>query len=178
MIKDETGNLLTNKKGIKCFTDTLVSIANQEDARTSILLVETRLHWKKPKGYKVQYTSNTESAAKLGKALFPPHYDREYLYAIAFSSKMEPLAVTLLSMGGLSSTMVDPGRVFSFAILSGANSIILFHNHVSGDPSPSKEDENVTRRIRDCGKLIGIQLADHIIIAESRYYSMKEGGII
>lgn len=103
---------------------------------------------------------------------------QEYLYAIAFSSKMEPLAVTLLSMGGLSSTMVDPGRVFSFAILSGANSIILFHNHVSGDPSPSKEDENVTRRIRDCGKLIGIQLADHIIIGESRYYSMKEGGII
>jgi DNA repair protein RadC len=55
---------------------------------------------------------------------------------------------------------------------------MLFHNHISGNPAPSKEDENVTRRIRDCGNLMGIQLVDHIIIGESSYYSMKEGGII
>jgi DNA repair protein RadC len=177
MIKDESDNQITTGGGIRCFTDILEPLASREEMQY-ISLVETRLYRKKSKRYTVQYASTSEKAAKLGRALFLPHYDREYLYAIAFSSKMEPLAATLLSMGGLSSTLVDQGRVFSFAILSAANSIMLFHNHVSGNPSPSKEDENITRRIRDCGNLMGIQLADHIIIGESTYYSMKEGGIL
>ena len=163
--------------GIKCFDDVLETLTSNEDIK-SISLVETRLYRKKSKRYSTQYASSVDKAVQLGRSLFKPYYDREYIYAIAFSSKMEPLSATLLSIGGLSSALVDPGRIFSFAILSGANSFMLFHNHISGNPTPSKEDESVTKRIRDCGNLMGIQLADHIIIGESSYYSMKEGGII
>ncbi len=177
MIRSEKGGQITAGRGIKCFADVLETLTCNKEIK-SIALVETRLHRKKSKSYTHQHASTVDKAALLGRSLFKSYYDREYLYAIAFSSKMEPLAVTLLSIGGLSSAIVDPGRVFSFAILSGANSIMLFHNHISGDPSPSKEDENVTCRIRDCGNLMGIQLTDHIIIGEATYYSMKEGGIL
>lgn len=177
MVRDEIDTKVIVDRGIKCFSDVLETLSCNKD-RESISLVETRLYRKKLKSYTPQYATNVDKAVLLGRALFKAYYDREYLYAIAFSSKMEPLAATLLSIGGLSTAIVDPGRLFSFAILSGANSIMLFHNHVSGDPSPSKEDENVTRRIRDCGQLMGIQLTDHIIIGKSTYYSMKEGGIL
>lgn len=175
LIKDEKDSQITVGRGIKCFSDVLKNISGQKHIE-SISLVETRLYRKKLKNYTLQYVSTVDKAVLFGRSLFKTYYDREYLYAIAFSSKMEPLAATLLSIGGLSSTLVDPGRIFSFAILSGANSIMLFHNHVSGNPSPSKEDINVTHRIRDCGNLLGIQLTDHIIIGETTYYSMKEGG--
>jgi DNA repair protein RadC len=177
MVNDEKECQVISVSGIKCFDDVLETLSRNGDIK-SISLVETRLYSKKSKKYTAKYASTVEKAAQLGRTLFKSYYDREYLYAIGFSSKMEPLSATLLSMGGLSSTLVDPGRIFSFAILSGANSFMLFHNHISGNPAPSKEDENVTRRIRDCGNLMGIQLVDHIIIGESSYYSMKEGGII
>lgn len=177
MVRDEKDTRIIVGRGIKCFSDALETLSCDKD-RESISLVETRLHRKKLKSYTLQYATNVDKAVLLGRALFKSYYDREYLYVITFSSKMEPLAATLLSIGGLSTAIVDPGRLFSFAILSGANSIMLFHNHVSGDPSPSREDENVTRRVRDCGNLMGIQLTDHIIIGKSTYFSMKEGGIL
>nr|WP_313120027.1 JAB domain-containing protein [Proteiniclasticum ruminis] len=73
---------------------------------------------------------------------------------------------------------MHPREVFKAAVLSNAASIILFHNHPSGDPAPSSEDQTATERIRDCGRLMGIDLLDHIIIGENTYYSMREKGDI
>ncbi|NFQ85653.1 hypothetical protein FDG04_10095, partial [Clostridium sporogenes] len=69
-------------------------------------------------------------------------------------------------------------EIFCEAINKNGASIIICHNHPSGDPTPSKEDINITLRLKECGKLLGIDLLDHIIIGENKYVSMKEKGTI
>lgn len=79
----------------------------------------------------------------------------------------------------MNSSIVHPREVFKLAILGNSASIILFHNHPSGDTTPSKEDINITERIKEAGKIIGIELIDHIILGdENKYTSLKEKGII
>lgn len=175
-MKDESSSEI-EYKGIRSFKSIVESYVKTSQ-KTDISLIETRLYRKTSKRYQSEYVNTPEKAALLGKSLFPTYYDREYLYAVAFSAKMEPLGVTLVSVGGMTSTIADPGRIFSFAILSAANSIVLFHNHVSGVPNPSREDEAVTKRIKECGSLLGIHLSDHIIIGSEGYYSMNEGGYL
>ena len=70
--------------------------------------------------------------------------------------------------------MVHPREVFREAIGGGAAAIVLFHNHPSGDPRPSEEDVRLTKRLLAAGQLMGIDVLDHVIISETRYYSMKE----
>ncbi|NFM77414.1 JAB domain-containing protein [Clostridium botulinum] len=81
-------------------------------------------------------------------------------------------------IGTLNSSIVHPREIFCEAIKKNGASIIICHNHPSGDPTPSKEDINITLRLKECGKLIGIDLLDHIIIGENKYVSMKEKGTI
>jgi DNA repair protein RadC len=177
LINDERNNPTTSLNGIKNFSDALKSI-NSEKEGSSMSIVETRLYRRNSKRYSLEYASTPEQAALIGRSLFRSYYDREYVYAVAFSSKMEPLAATLLSVGSLTAALIDPGRLFAFAILASANSIMLFHNHVSGLPNPSKEDENISMRIKECSNLMGIQLSDHIIIGKDTYFSMKKKGLI
>lgn len=84
------------------------------------------------------------------------------------------LKVTLVSTGTIDSSFADPRDVFREAILGGAATIILFHNHPSGDPCPSPDDDKLTERFRDAGKLLGLDVLDHIILADNRYYSYRE----
>jgi DNA repair protein RadC len=73
---------------------------------------------------------------------------------------------------------VHPREVFNLAIRKSANSIILIHNHPSGDPNPSPEDINITNRLIEAGNIVGITVLDHIIIGDNRYVSFKERSII
>ena len=84
--------------------------------------------------------------------------------------------VFVCSIGTLNSTLVHPREVFREAIKRGSASIIVSHNHPSGDSSPSPEDLALTRRLRDAGRLLGIELADHIIIASGGYVSLRATG--
>lgn len=105
--------------------------------------------------------------------------DREKLIAISLDTKNQPTNINVVSIGSLNSSIVHPREVFKLAILSNANSIIISHNHPSGDPTPSREDINITKRLKECGELIGINLIDHIIIGdEGSFTSLKEKGII
>jgi DNA repair protein RadC len=81
-------------------------------------------------------------------------------------------------IGSLNASIVHPREVFKEALKRSAASIICMHNHPSGDPSPSREDIEVTKRLVECGKLIGIDLLDHIIIGEQKYVSLKEKGYL
>lgn len=81
-----------------------------------------------------------------------------------------------ISNGSFNSAMASPREIFYNAIKHGAVSIIVLHNHPSGDPSPSREDVLITKRLADTGKMVGIPLLDHIIIGDNRYISMKESG--
>ena len=80
--------------------------------------------------------------------------------------------------GSLNSSLVHPREVFKEALKNSAASIIVCHNHPSGDPTPSKEDINVTKRIKECGNIMGIELLDHIIIGDNKYISLKERGYL
>ena len=105
--------------------------------------------------------------------------DREALYTVLLDSKNRILGLNLVSLGILDSSLVHPREVFKPAIVLGAAAIILAHNHPSGDPTPSAEDKRVTERIAEVGKLIGIDLLDHVVIGDtSRWVSLKERGVL
>lgn len=102
----------------------------------------------------------------------------EHLYMICLSNAGTCLGVFEISHGTVNASLITPREVFIKAVLCGAVMIVLAHNHPSGDICPSTDDITVTQRIYDCGKLMNIELADHIIVGEDNYYSLKENNII
>ncbi len=104
--------------------------------------------------------------------------DREKLIVCCLSSKNEPTSLSVVSIGSLNSSIVHPREVFKTAVMSNSASIIMAHNHPSGDTTPSNEDINITERIKQAGEIIGIKLLDHLIIGDCNYLSLKEEGYI
>ena len=88
------------------------------------------------------------------------------------------LGMETVSIGTLSSSLVHPREVFKQAIKRSASAVILAHNHPSGNCEPSKEDLQVTKRLKDAGELVGIEVIDHLIIGEDRYYSFCENELL
>ncbi|MEY7999047.1 DNA repair protein RadC [Clostridium sp. Mt-5] len=103
---------------------------------------------------------------------------QEYLKVIMLNTKNVVVGIKNVFIGGLDSSIVHPREVFFYAIKKNSASIIVCHNHPSGDPSPSSEDINVTSRLKRCGELLGIQLIDHLIIGSGIYVSLREKGIL
>ena len=134
----------------------------------------------KEKTLQYQYGERVDSPKVLADIFtkFIGDSDREILALISLNVKNKINAINIVSIGSLNSSIVHPREVFTEAIKNSSASIIICHNHPSGDPTPSNEDINITYRIRDCGKLLGIELVDHIIIGEGTYVSLKEKGIL
>lgn len=106
------------------------------------------------------------------------YYDREHFRVLYLDRKGGLLTSEDISIGGLHSSLVHPREVFKTAVKRSASSLILVHNHPSGDPKPSKEDIEVTERLLEAGKVMGIEILDHIIIGEGVYFSLKAKGLI
>ncbi|HIZ43916.1 MAG TPA: DNA repair protein RadC [Firmicutes bacterium] len=106
------------------------------------------------------------------------HKEKEELRVVFLNTKGRRLHDTVISIGTVNSSMVSPREIFLEALKFQAVSIILLHNHPSGDPAPSREDILVTGRVAEAGKLIGISLTDHIIIGDRCYISLKERGML
>ena len=104
--------------------------------------------------------------------------NREHMCAMLLNVKNHIIAWETISIGSLDASVVHPREVFKPAIIKGAASIILVHNHPSGDPTPSKEDLEVTARMVQVGKIMNISVLDHIIIGGDSFVSMKEKGAI
>lgn len=104
------------------------------------------------------------------------HYDKEHFKAAFLNTKNQILKVVTVSIGSLNASIVHPREILKPAISVSAASIVLVHNHPTGDPAPSREDVEFTKRFAKCGELIGIALLDHVIIGADRYQSLKEGG--
>jgi len=85
---------------------------------------------------------------------------------------------TVISEGTLTSSLVHPREVFRYAIKEAAASVLFIHNHPSGDPSPSKDDIDITERLAETGKIVGINVLDHIIIGDGKYLSLMEKGYL
>lgn len=101
---------------------------------------------------------------------------QEHLVALLLNAKCEIESRITVSIGELTSTVVHPREVFRPAIRKGAAGIILTHNHPSGDPTPSQDDIQSTKRIMEVSKLVGIRLLDHLIIGDGRYISLRNEG--
>ena len=106
------------------------------------------------------------------------HYDREHFRALLLNTKNQVIGTDNVSVGTLNSSAVHPRELFRNAIKRSAASVILVHNHPSGDPTPSREDLDVTGRLSEAGKIIGIEVLDHIIIGDNRFTSFKAKGLI
>jgi len=125
---------------------------------------------------RVQLRSPREAAAYLLPAFGARGV--EQFGVVLLDSKHRVLRTAVVASGTLNSTIVQPRDVFREAVLGGAASVVAFHNHPSGDPSPSPEDVDLTRRLRAAGVLMGIEVVDHIVLGDARYCSLKEMGQI
>ena len=103
--------------------------------------------------------------------------DRENFVAVLLNTKNEVIGFPTISVGTLSASLVHPREVFKPAIRASAASVVLAHNHPSGKVEPSQEDCEVTRRLSEVAKIIGIEVLDHVILGDG-YFSMKEHGIL
>jgi len=104
--------------------------------------------------------------------------DKEHFIAMYLDRKGNINAISIISIGGLSSTQAHPREVFKPALECSAASVIFVHNHPSGDPTPSAEDKNLTDRLVKAGGILGIEALDHIVVGVDKYYSFKERGLI
>jgi DNA repair protein RadC len=100
----------------------------------------------------------------------------EHFGVVLLDSKFRVLRTTIIAVGTLNTAAVEPREVFREAIIGSAAAIVVFHNHPSGDPTPSHDDEELTRRLRAAGTLMGVDLVDHIVLGDARYCSLKEMG--
>ena len=127
--------------------------------------------------YEPRYINTPQDAVHLVED-FLAYSDREKVVAICLDVKNQPTAISTISMGTLNSSLVHPREVFSEAVINSASSIILVHNHPSGETEPSREDIALTNRLDECGKILGIRILDHIIIGDGEFYSFKEEGLL
>jgi len=136
------------------------------------LVREGRLHC-----YHKQIRSSADAGALLHAYL--ADVDREHFVVLMLDTKNKVIAISTVSIGSLNASIVHPREVFKPAILSNAASIICGHNHPSGDCQPSKEDRALTTRLVECGRLLGIQILDHVIIgSEGKYLSLADENML
>lgn len=103
---------------------------------------------------------------------------QEVLKLVMLDTKNNIIGLKDVFVGSLNTSIVHPREIFKEALKRSSSSIIVCHNHPSGDPTPSREDIDITIRLKECGKIIGIDLLDHLIIGKNKYVSLKEKGII
>jgi DNA repair protein RadC len=103
---------------------------------------------------------------------------REHLTALYLNARNEVVFKKHLFVGTLDSNICHPREIFKYAIENNAASVILVHNHPSGDPTPSKADLEITKRIKEVGKIMGIDVLDHVIISKNKIFSFKEKKLI
>ena len=102
----------------------------------------------------------------------------EQFGVVLLDSKHRVVRTAVVAVGGLNSTALEPRDVFREAVLGAAAAVVVFHNHPSGDPTPSPDDIELTRRLAAAGVLMGIDLVDHIVLGDVRYCSLKEMGLL
>jgi len=136
--------------------------------------ISRRLSTQAP-SYKSKELTDPEKVYRLIKSKLKD-YHKEHFYIIALNSRNYSIAE--ISVGSLNASVVHPREVFAEAIKNKAASVILAHNHPSGDPEPSEDDLLLTKKLVESGKILGIEVFDHIIVARDSFFSFKNEGII
>jgi DNA repair protein RadC len=104
--------------------------------------------------------------------------DREHCVTLNLDTKHRLLAATTVSIGSVDHTFMSPREVFRDALLQGASAIVVAHNHPSGDATPSRDDELITRRLDRAGQIVGVEVLDHMVIGHQRWESLARRGAL
>jgi DNA repair protein RadC len=121
--------------------------------------------------------SHAADVATIARALIG-QAPQELFLCFHLDVKNRVLGYVEVARGSVSSCTVAPREVYRAAVLAGATAVIFAHNHPSGDTTPSSEDVYITKRLSDCGKLLGIQVLDHVIVTEDQHFSFLDGGLL
>jgi DNA repair protein RadC len=148
----------------------------------------------RPRGWKVVAVRETPPPETLMHVSAPPeameywqqhvataaHYnpDCECLVVLLINTKQRVRSHQVVSIGSLNETTAHPREIFRLAVAAAACSILLMHNHPSGEPEPSSNDMKLTKRIKDAGEILQITVYDHIIVGHQRYFSFRESGLM
>ncbi|MGV2929343.1 JAB domain-containing protein [Macrococcus capreoli] len=132
----------------------------------------------KESDYVMEKIKNPEMVAKMAQRHIG-NCTREKFMILGLNTQNKPIFIYTVSIGCVNASIVSPREIFQIAILKNCTNIIAVHNHPSGDPTPSQEDIEVTKRIVECGELLGIHLLDHIIVAfnSNKFVSLRTEGI-
>jgi DNA repair protein RadC len=126
------------------------------------------------------YESRIRSSANAYSVLqeYLADTDREHFVILMLDQKNQVIGLHTVSIGSLTASVVHPRETFKAAILANAAAIICGHQHLSGDPQPSREDRAITQRLVESGKLLGINVLDHVIVGDGRYFSFADEGLL
>lgn len=127
--------------------------------------------------YSARRIASPDDAATLVRQ-FLADSDRENFIVICLNTKNEPNAIHTVGVGTLNSSQIHPRELFKISILANSASVIISHNHPSGDPTPSADDIEITKRLTEAGKILGIEILDHIIIGNDTFVSFKQKGLL
>lgn len=126
-----------------------------------------------------QKVKSSNDAFEILRNIWNDQYELyESFYVLFLNKANKVLGFRCISQGGVSGTVVDPKPIFQAALLTNASNIILSHNHPSGNLIPSEADERITKKLKSAGEILEIQVLDHLILGEDRYFSFADDGRI
>ena len=165
-------NFNFNKLSVLTFYELKTEFKNQVPAMKVQAMFEIfrRTNKLKDKGFKVKI-NNDEDVYNYFKDELEVK-NKEHFYALFLDTKNRIIGEELISVGTLNASLIHPREVFNPAIKASANSIILVHNHPSGNCKPSAEDKDITEKLKEAGKILGIKVLDHVIIGKELYLSI------
>ena len=153
-------------------------IMKHPEPRKRVSVIRTQVVKERTMLYNTRRFTTPKEASQAVQEIYQ-YADREMVVIMSLDSKQAPLSLEIISVGSVNASIIDMRNVFKNAILSNAVNIICFHNHPSGVCEPSKEDISVTKRIKEAGHLLGINLIDHIILGDNgNYKSLSELGLM
>ena len=123
--------------------------------------------------------NSPEKAVDIAKGFLRLHEEtEEYCYMICMNNKLQATGIFELSHGNVNSSIVGIREMYQKALLANAVNVIVLHNHPSGDPRPSREDIEITKRMKDAGDILGVGFIDHIVVGSDSHVSLKVAGYV
>jgi DNA repair protein RadC len=124
-------------------------------------------------------TGASDDVVRVARPIFAElDADKEHFLLLALNNKNRVNGYKVISTGTLTAALVRPADVYSAALHLAAAAVVFVHNHPSGDPMPSQEDQDITRRLKECGEMLAIRVLDHIILGADHYYSFSDRGLL
>jgi len=124
-------------------------------------------------------TGTSDDVVRVARPIFAElDADKEHFLLLAINNKNRINGYKVISTGTLTASLIRPGDVYRAAPHLAAAAVVFVHNHPSGDPMPSQEDQEITRRLKECGEMLAIRVLDHVILGADRYYSFSDRGLL